>query len=120
MIKEERILFKNLDSMVHFKLTTENWVDFEVYPVTEWFDLNGNGGWAYCDIEDEQYSIYEFEEGKCFIKLKGSVVSRGVLEARLYFLDEEYWGEELGLMNNLYSKHILPKCKELINWKSND
>ena len=56
----------------------------------------------------------EFEKGKCLKKLEGSFCWRGVWEGRLYFPDEEYWGEEIAELSELYNDYILPWCKNFI------
>jgi len=41
----------------------------------------------------------------------------GVWEGRIYFTDEEYWGEEMEDMSNLYNHRIIPWCEDKIKSK---
>jgi len=109
---EVRIRFN--DFMVHVD-TTQNLLQFEVYPVQDWVNLQtGEEGTSYIDKENEPDERYEFEKGKCLKKLEGSVCWRGEWEGRLYFTDDEYWGEEIGQLSRLYNEKILPWCKDFI------
>jgi hypothetical protein len=82
---------------------------FEVY--AGGFD---DGKYWYIDKDNDPDEIDFFEDGKCLIKFEGSFVWRGVWEGRLYFLDKEYWGEDLSDMNYMYNEIIVPYCKEEI------
>jgi hypothetical protein len=55
-----------------------------------------------------------FNEETCLKKMQGSFCWRGVWEGRLYFTDEEYWGEEIAELSDLYNNHIVPWCKDFI------
>ena len=101
------------DFMVHLK-TDEFTLYFEVYPVQDWTHLpTGKEGMSYID-NVLSINLEEFEEGKCLKKLEGSYCWRGVWEGRLYFPDEEYWGEEIGELSRLYNDCIIPWCKDFI------
>ena len=114
---EERIRMEE-DYMVH--IHAENLcVYFEVYPVQDWErPSTGEKGMDYIDKENEPDSRDVFEQGKCLMKLNGSFVWRGVWDGRLYFPDEEYWGEEIEILSRLYNDKIVPWCKAFI--KSRD
>lgn len=102
------------DYMVHFKSDGFR-IEFEVYPVQDWEHLpTGKKGFSYIDKENEPEEREEFEEGKCLKKFEGSFCWRGVWEGRLYFTDEEYWGEELKEMSDLYENYIVVWCKNVI------
>ncbi len=102
------------DFMVHFDVN-ENLVSFEVYPVNEYGDLSsGTVGFCYVDKENEPEERDEFEKDKCVMKLEGTFCSRGVWEGRLYFTDQEYWGEEIEVLSYLYNNCIVPWCKDVI------
>ena len=93
----------------------QNWLKFEVYPVEGWTHvLTGEEGISYIDKENEPCERKEFEEDKCLKKLKGSVCWRGVWEGRLYFTEDEYWGEDIEELSRLYNDKILPWCKDFI------
>ncbi len=103
-----------MDYMVHFK-TDAHTLEFECYPVQDWEHLpTGKKGFSYIDKENEPDEREVFEEGKCLKKFEGSFCWRGVWEGRLYFTDEEYWGEEISEMSELYNNHIVPRCKDFI------
>jgi len=102
------------DFMVHLK-TDEFTLYFEVYPVQDWTRPSTNeSGMDYIDKENEPDSREIFETGKCLMKLEGSYCWRGVWEGRLYFSDEEYWGEEIEELSRLYNDCIIPWYKDFI------
>jgi len=102
------------DFMVHVD-TRQNWLKFKVYPVQDWTHLpTGKQGTSYIDKENEPDEREEFEEGKCLKKLEGSFCWRGVWEGRLYFTDDEYWGEDIEELSRLYNYKIVPWCKDFI------
>lgn len=102
------------DYMVHFE-TRQHTLQFECYPVTDWEKLGtGEKGMSYTDKENEPDLRDKFEDGKCLKKLEGSFCWLGVWEGRLYFPDEEYWGEEIAELSELYNNYILPWCKDFI------
>ena len=112
---EEIIRFK--DFKVH--MTTGRSVDFIVYPVTDWTKVTtGEKGTSYLDKEEGMNEMHDEVNDQCLEKLRGSVCWRGVWDTRLYFPDEEYWGDELGELSELYAQHILPWCKEFIKSKN--
>jgi hypothetical protein len=103
-----------MDYMVHFK-TDAHRLEFEVYPVQDWKNLlTSKEGTSYIDKENEPDEREIFEEGKCLKKLEGSFCWRGVWEGRLYFSDDEYWGEDIVELSELYSDHIEKWCKDFI------
>ena len=74
----------------------------------------GIKGTSYISKEDNKDSVQQFEIGKCLIKLTGSFCWKGIWEGRLYFNDEEYWGEDIQELSNLYNNHIVNWCKQYI------
>ena len=93
------------DFMVHVD-TRQNWLKFEVYPVQDWTHLpTGKEGTSYIDKEDEP---------------EGSFCWRGVWEGRLYFTDDEYWGEDIEELSRLYNDKIVPWCKDFIKNREPD
>lgn len=102
-----------MDYMVHFK-TDAHTLEFEVYPVQDWEQPTGEKVFTYIYKENESDYREVFEDGKCLKKFEGSFCWRGIWEGRLYFTDEEYWGEEISEMSELYNNHIVPWCKEFI------
>lgn len=103
-----------MDYIVHFN-TNSHTLYFEVYPVQDWEQLSTNKkGFSYIDKENESDRLETFEEGKCLKKLEGSFCWRGVWECRLYFTDEEYWGEDIAELSELYNDHIIKWCKDFI------
>ena len=105
---------KMMGYMVHFKPDAHT-LYFYAYPVHDWEHLpTGKKGFSYIDKENEPDSREIFEEGKCLKKFEGSFCWRGVWEGRLYFTDEEYWGEEISEMSELYNNHIVTWCKDFI------
>jgi hypothetical protein len=100
--------------MVHFD-TSDSWLKFDVYPVQDFVHLpTGNEGFQYISKENEPDSIDEFDEDKCLKKLEGSYCWRGVWEGRIYFTDNEYWGEDLQELSSLYNDLIVPWCEKFI------
>lgn len=111
--------------MTHMILTDEyavhlhhkdNWVFFKCYPISYWSNIdNSESGFNYIDKEKEPDEREIFEEDKCLKKIEGSFCWRGVWEGRLYFTDQEYWGEDIEELSRLYNDKIVPVCKNLIN-----
>lgn len=100
--------------MVHIDISQKQ-LRFEVYPIEHWTHLGTNvKGMSYIDKEDSSEHREEFEEGKCLKKLEGSFCWRGVWEERLYFTDNEYWGEDIEELSRLYNDIIVPWCKGFI------
>lgn len=119
MQKNDSLVYVRMDDfMVHIN-TEKSYLEFEVYPVQEWTNLStGEKGTSYIDKENEPESREQFEEGKCLKKLEGTFCWRGVWEGRLYFPDEEYWGEDIEELSRLYNDKIVPWCKEFIEKKN--
>ena len=114
---EEKVLFEGEfhEYVVHFKIRSDNRIEFHVYPILQWTRVQtGESGFCYIDKENEPDSRDDFEEGKCLKKFKGSYVWRGVWEGRIYFTDEEYWGEEMMCLAKLYEGGIIPWCEKEI------
>ena len=102
------------DFIIHFK-TDERCIYFEVYPGCIWTDANTNEEMTgYIDKDREPMERMKFKEGSCVKKIEGSFQWRGVWEGRLYFTDEEYWGEEIEELSRIYNDHITPWCKDFI------
>ena len=102
------------DFMIHLD-TGQPLIKFEVYPVLDWENLRtGNKGTSYIDKENDPDEREDFEPGKCLKKLEGLFGWRGVWEGRLYFTDDEYWGEEIEKLSRLYNDKIVPWCKDFI------
>ena len=59
----------------------------------------------------------DFIHDKCIKKMTGILCWRGVWDSRLWFTDDEYWGEDLGELSVLYYSDILPLCKDIIQSK---
>lgn len=97
---------------VHFTIS-ETWVKYIVYPISLFGIDTEEQKVMYSSSEDEQDYI-EFEEGKCYVKMKGSLCWRGVWEDRYYMVDEEYWYGELKALSDLYLEVIEPTAKEMI------
>lgn len=103
------------DFMVHLK-TDAHTLEFEIYPVQDWEHVpTGKKGMSYIDNEEGWNEMHEeFIKDKCLMKLEGSFCWRGVWEGRLYFKDDEYWGEEIEELSRLYNDCIVPWCKDFI------
>lgn len=112
MTNKERVEERKIkleDYIVHINILTDSWLKFSVYPA--YIDEKIV---HYIDKENEPEIREIFEEEKCLKKLEGSFCWRGVWEGRLYFTDEEYWGEEIEELSRIYNDHIVPWCKEYI------
>jgi hypothetical protein len=108
------------DFMVHFDLEGFA-IKFEVYPVLDGVNLKTEQkNVYYTSKEDGQSGIIDFDADTCLKKLEGSYCWRGVWEGRLWFTDEEYWGEELSELSELYTKSIEPFCQSFINQRRKD
>ena len=106
--------------MIHLD-TRQHRLEFEVYPVQDWTHLpTGKEGMSYIEKENEPDEREEVEDGKCLTKLEGSFCWRGVWEGRLYFTDDEYWGEDIEELSRLYNDKILPWCKDFIKNREPD
>lgn len=97
---------------------------FDVYEACEWWGFTDGrgqtyaGGWVYQGEDGD--IVHEFDKDKCENKLDGSFCWRGVWEGRLSFPAEEYWGEELGQLSELYNDNIVPWCKDFIKNREPD
>ena len=102
------------DFMIHMD-TRQHTLQFEVYPLQyRILSSTGKKGAGYINKENESDVIDEFKEGQCLKKLEGSFCWRGIWEGRLYFTDDEYWGEEIEGLSRLYNDKIVPWCKDFI------
>jgi len=111
----EKVIGFSIDNYAIHYNTKDNTVYFEVYPIQEWYNpTNGDKGFHYLDKEDLTTGRNDFDKDLCLKKFEGSYCWRGVWESRLYFTDEEYWGEELKDMSDLFDKHIEPWSKSFI------
>ena len=103
-----------MNYIVHFKIKTHS-LTFEAFPVEDWIcGSTGKQGFSYIDKDKEPISIKKFKSDKCLMKLKGTIKLYGNFESRLYFTDDEYWGDELSEISELFTKCILPWCKNLV------
>ena len=98
--------------MVHFN-TECNCIEFAVYPIVTSYTPEGEHI-CYVDMSYSFEPLDEFDENKASTRFIGSFVWRGVWEGRIYFTDDEYWGDELKEMADLYENNIVPWCKEFI------
>ena len=100
--------------MVHID-TSNNRLEFQVYPV---FDVSFIGESTttieYIDKATEPNTTPIFDKDKCLMQMEGSYCWRGVWEGRICFTDDEYWGEELAYLSELYNEYIVKWCKEFI------
>ena len=100
--------------MIHFD-NKRNWLSFEVYPIEDWKHIpTQTQGTNYIDKEKQPDTIEKFKKDKCLKKLSGSFGWRGLWEGKLYFTDDEYWGEEIEELSILYNDKIVPWCKNFI------
>ena len=87
---------------------------FEVYPIVFWTDSVGDRGFSYRDkTSQDECLLDEFDEKKALIKFSGSYCWRGCWESRIYFTDDEYWGEEIYEINFVFKK-IKEYCESLL------
>lgn len=108
-------MIRMMDYMVRFKLDLSFRVEFDVYPVSWYTDKDDNAEKCmYRNVNDESDLLDEFDEKKCLKAMVGSYTWRGCWEGRVYFTDDEYWGEDFIALAKLYSESIAPKCRELI------
>jgi len=100
--------------MVH--INTDNiCLEFEAFPVVDSVSIpEGKELLSYINKDNLDDFEGPFQDGKCLKKFQGSFCWRGVWEGRVYFTDDEYWGEEIKEMAELYENHIVRWCKEFI------
>ena len=99
---------------VHFKrdIDWSSKILFHVYPVILWKKEEGQTGIAYKHkIDDGWADVFNAQE--VLMKFYGSICWRGDWESRIYFTDEEYWGDELEEMHKLFI-FIKSHCKSLL------
>lgn len=96
--------------IIHFK-NNKSTVEFIVYPIVEYV---GTNDFAYLNKNDNNEHIDVFDEDKCSVKFYGFYSDRGVIESKLYFHDEEYQGEDLSTMSDIYNRHIIPWCEKYL------
>lgn len=92
-------------AMLRYRL---NMQEFEVYPIIKEVD----GNIHYISKENESDTLDVFDKEKALCKMSGTFCWRGVWEGRLYFTDQEYWGEELCELSNIYNEIIVPISKD--------
>lgn len=113
MKKTEMIKEKNF--MIKYEVD-ENRVEFMVFPVEDWTKIiTKEKGFSFFDKENPHKTIDIFDEDKCLKKMDGSFCWRGIWEGRLYFTDDEYWGEEISELSDLYNNYIILWCKNMID-----
>jgi len=101
------------DVMIHYK-PDDFFIDFEVYPIIEWTGANNTSGISYVVKDTGCETLDVFDKDKAKKLFEGSICWRGVWEGRLYFTEDEYWGDELQMMAELYKDKIVPWCQEFI------
>jgi hypothetical protein len=101
---------------VHFDIR-ELFIDFTVYPITEYWQREAHG---FCyNIKGSCCEFLEvFAGDKAEIWFMGSFSWRGCWEGRLYFTKDEYWGDELLIMSELFEGTLVPHMKEVIKNKN--
>lgn len=112
MVNKKRIRFN--DFMVHFSQSV-GWIRFWVYPVVDCYSGNKEPEMNYVtDESGGQDPFLPFDIDKALCKFCGSVNYRGYWETRVYFKDDEYWGDEIQVISDLLNNDIIPWCQEEI------
>ena len=90
-------------------------VEYKVFPVQDWENVSTKvKGTSYIDATSPSEDMLDqFDKDKAKWRFQGSCCYRGVWETRVYFSDDEYWGEEFVEMHTAYNK-IIEECKRLI------
>lgn len=108
-------MIRMMDYMVRFKLDLSFRVEFDVYPVSWYTDKEGNvERYLYRSVNGESDLLDTFDEKRCLKAMVGSYTWRGCWEGRVYFTDDEYWGEDFIMLAAVYKDSIVPKCREMI------
>jgi len=90
-------------------------IEGKCYSTISWSKATGETGWGYASgseggvIHDELNS-----DSRCLFQF--SIVWRGCYDSRIYFTDDEYFGEELEYMDKFW-KEIENKLREEIGEK---
>ncbi len=107
------VKIRMLDFMVHFRTNEKN-IFFEVYPVSDFTDLDTmKDGVAYTEKSDNS-PIEFFDKDKCLMLFKGFYRYKGCWDGQLDFIQKTYDCEDLSEMNEVFTKHIEPWCKDFI------
>ena len=85
-----------MDYMVHFT-SDQHRIEFTAFPIVKWA-RGEETGISY--LRKGDYEMTDSDDPVA--KFQGSFCWRGVWEGRIYFMEEEYWGEDLREMADLY------------------
>ncbi|MGC2239128.1 MAG: hypothetical protein WA584_23435 [Pyrinomonadaceae bacterium] len=101
--------------VVNFTGPENTLIEGKAYPIQYWSQngTNENRGWSY--ILSHDGSMCDELNDACRILFKFSFCWRGIWEGRIYFLDDEYWTEELKPMSALWDaieKHLKKFIKQ--------
>lgn len=88
------------------------WYGGDVYPISEWYRLNGDSGWSY-QSKTSGGEMHDTLNDDCRVMFSFLFVWRGVWDGRIYFKDDEYWSGELKTMTNVWDK-LEPILKDKI------
>lgn len=91
------------------------WIHFYVYPVSHGINLETDKKVKmYGSKENPSELITEFNKDTCYCEFRGLFCWRGIWEGRIYFDNDEYFGEDLSKMAEIYEQHIVVFCKNYI------
>jgi hypothetical protein len=114
IMSEDYIVKKRFsDVVVHFEMD-DPFIGFKVFPVQDWAGCDGSKGTSYVIKDSGCEGLDVFDEEKAEKLFEGTFCWRGVWEGRIYFPNEEYWGDDLIRMAALYENEIVPWCKNFI------
>jgi hypothetical protein len=98
---------------VHFKPKYTHVIEFEAYPVLDWCGPNDTKGTDYYCPDRSDNMPFEF--GKVRVFFTGLMCWRGVWDSHIQFPGEEdFDGDNLPEIAELWTKHVEPWCKEWI------
>jgi hypothetical protein len=110
MIEKIFISVPDQEYVVHIKKEDEMKFSFEVYPIDVVLD---ESLFFYWDKQTSATNTHIEFGDDCLKQFEGTVGWRGVWESRLYFTDDEYWGDNLEDMYLVW-KQLYPILRDKI------
>jgi hypothetical protein len=113
---KETIIYNDFE--IDFQKNTEMNYSGVVYPIVHYENISkGTKGTMYLSKTNDDTIITKSNE--CKVMFQFSFCWRGVWEGRLYFIDDEYWGEDLSDMNETWD-YIVTTLKDKIKNENKD
>lgn len=101
-MKPENFIISIENEEFEIRFEEHGWISGYVYPISKAYDREGNWVYDYRHKDADDYlNVFDEKKARCLFGF--TFTWRGVWEGRLYFKDDEYWSEELGVMNAIWA-----------------